>query len=278
MNSRALRLGLVTILGLARRGFFIPYRYADRLPEAGSVPPYDTVRDAFKAREPAFREVLALLDSFGRDLGNIGTEPPPAPRWEQDWFPRLDAAVLYAFIRHHRPRRVVEVGSGHSTRFIARAVADEGLVCAVTAIDPQPRALLSDLEIRVVRATVQEAGLEVFEALEPGDVLIVDSSHVLMPGSDVDVILNRVLPKMPKGLLVHFHDIFLPGDYPREWAWRGYNEQTAVAQLILGGYRVEFASHHVATAMSEAVNSSTAASLPLPHGAYESSLWLQKVL
>ena len=276
MNARALRLGLTTVLGLARRGFFIPHRYAGRLPRPGANTPYEPVRRRFAECEAAFRDTLSLVESFGDDVRGIGAGPSPAPRWEQDWFPRLDAAVLYALLRHERPSRVVEVGSGHSTRFIARAVSDGAFPCAVTAVDPSPRAAPSGLDVELLTTTVQEAGTGPFDALRTGDFLVIDSSHVLMPGSDVDTVLNRVLPALPEGVWVHFHDVFLPDDYPAEWGWRGYNEQTAVAQLVFGGYEPVFSSRYVTTAMPAALDASVARRLPIPPGAFESSLWLRK--
>lgn len=276
MNARALRLGLTTVLGLARRGFFIPHRYAGRLARPGANAPYEPIRRRFAECEAAFRDTLSLVESFGDDVRGIGAGPSPAPRWEQDWFPRLDAAVLYALLRHERPSRVVEVGSGHSTRFIARAVSDGAFPCAVTAVDPDPRAALSGLDVEFLPMTVQEAGTGPFDTLRAGDFLVIDSSHVLMPGSDVDTVLNRVLPALPEGVWIHFHDVFLPDDYPAEWSWRGYNEQTAVAQLVFGGYEPVFSSRYVTTAMPAALDASVARRLPIPPGAFESSLWLRK--
>ncbi len=276
MNARALRLGLTTVLGLARRGFFIPHRYAGRLPRPGANAPYESVRRQFAECEATFRDALSLVESFSDDLHGIGAGPSPAPRWEQDWFPRLDAAILYALLRHERPSRVVEVGSGHSTRFIARAVSDGAFSCTVTAVDPSPRAALSGLDVEFLTITVQEAGAGLFGALRTGDFLVVDSSHVLMPGSDVDTVLNRVLPALPEGVWIHFHDVFLPDDYPAEWNWRGYNEQTAVAQLVFGGYETMFSSRYVTTAMPAALDASVVRRLPVPPDAFESSLWLRK--
>jgi hypothetical protein len=276
MNIRALRLGLLTVLGLARQGFFIPYRYAGNLPAPGDNSPYPAVQNMFAARESDFQGIIELVETFARDLEAIGTRPPPAPRWEQDWFPRLDAAVLYSLIRHHQPRRVIEVGSGHSTRFIAQAVTDGAFPCVITAIDPAPRAAVAGLDIRFHKSTIQESGLLPFESLETGDFLIVDSSHVLMPGSDVDAILNRVLPALPNGVWIHFHDIFLPEDYPSDWGWRGYNEQSAVAQLIFSGYGVEFSSHYMTTSMLASLDSSIVSRLPVLPNACQSSLWLRK--
>jgi len=158
MKIRALRLGLLTVLGWARLGFFIPYRYAGNLPEPGDNPSYRAVQKVLAAQEQRFLNTLELVETFARDLESIGSKPPPAPRWEQDWFSRLDAAVLYSLIRHHRPRRVIEVGSGHSTRFVAQAVADGAFSCAITAIDPAPRATVTGLDIEFRRSTIQEQG------------------------------------------------------------------------------------------------------------------------
>jgi hypothetical protein len=273
---RRLRLGLPTVLGLAKRGFFIPCRYAGLADEA--VPGYPALEPLFRAAEPAFAALLARIGHHGEALGAIGGEPPPQPRWRQTWFPRLDGAAAYAMVRDRAPRRIVEIGCGHSTRFFARAIADAGLRTELTAIDPAPRASIGSLPVRLIRRPVQRADAGVFAALAPGDVLAIDSSHVLMPGTDVDVLLNRVLPALASGVLVHVHDVFLPDGYPRGWAWRGYNEQLAVAALIQGGgFGLLWSSRYVATRMADRLVGHGVARLELPDGAFESSVWLEKV-
>jgi len=272
-------MALGTVLGGRPQGFFIPYRYADRLPPAGARLPYAPAEAALAAAEPAFAEVLEKLGGLAAELRAIGALPPPEPRWNQDWFPTLDAAVAYAMVRWLRPRRVVEVGSGHSTRFLARAVRDGGLggQAEIVAIDPAPRAGLPEDRVRLVRASLAEAGDAPFAALEAGDMLLIDSSHILMPGSDVDHLLNRILPALPPGVAVQVHDVFLPDDYPAEWAWRGYNEQLGVAPLLAGGgWQPLFASHYVATRMAGALAHSAVADLPTLPGARPAALWLLK--
>ena len=279
--ARALRrrlwFGLLTVSGLARRGFFIPSRHADAAQPAGARPPYAAAEARLAESEAGFREALGWLETYSEDLLRIGSEPAPAPRWAQSWFPRLDGAMAYALVRRFAPKRIVEVGSGHSTRFLARAVLDGGLDTAITAIDPEPRATIADLPVTLLRHTVQRAGMEVFSELSAGDILAIDSSHVLMPGSDVDLLLGRVVPVLPSGAILHLHDIFLPDDYPAAWDWRGYNEQLGVLPLLLdGAWEVLFASHYVATRMAAALEGSIAARLPLAPEAIESSLWLRK--
>ena len=273
---RRLLMGLSTVSGLANRGFFIPYRYADDLAASGAdcFPGVQARLDEHKER---FRSVLEHMDSLTDDLLAIGGLPPPEPRWTQDWFPGLDAAVAYCMVRVHQPTRIVEVGSGHSTRFFARAVRDGGLSTDITAIDPAPRADLANVGVSAVRKTVQAAGDEPFRMLQNGDVLSIDSSHILMPGSDVDVLFNRIFPLLPGGVLIHVHDMFLPDGYPQEWHWRGYNEQLAVAMLLEDSSTdVLWASHYVRTRMQDDVNNSIAGRIEMPSGAIESSLWFRK--
>ena len=275
---RWLGFGLATLFGLAPRGFFIPYRYAGTVAPPGERAPYDAIESLFGRAEADFAARLEGLADYYGPLRAMAQAPSPAPRWDQDWFPRLDAAVAYVMVRRVAPKRIVEVGSGHSTRFLARAVADSGADVYFTAIDPAPRAAIDRLNVEIIRETVQRAGSAPFAALAAGDMLFIDSSHILMPGTDVDYLMNRVMPALPVGVLVHIHDIFLPDDYPPAWSWRGYNEQLAVAALLAGGgYRPLFASRYAVTRMAGAVARSAAGDLPLVDDALESSLWLEKL-
>jgi hypothetical protein len=216
-------------------------------------------------------KVLDWIEGYAADLQAIGEDRPPQPRWNQDWFPRLDAAAAYAIVRKTKPKRIVEVGSGHSTRFLARAVADGKLATRITCIDPEPRASITGLPVELVRAPVQGVPLSAFE-LQPRDILFIDSSHQVKPGSDLEFLLERVLPTLPGGVRLHFHDIFLPDPYPEMWAWRRYNEQQALERLLADGYVAEFSSHQAQKGHFDGV----LARLPLLPGALESSFWLCK--
>jgi hypothetical protein len=128
------------------------------------------------------------------------------------------------------------------------------------------------LPVTLLRRPLQAALPDLDLDLAPGDVLFVDSSHVAMPGSDVDLVVNRILPTLPAGVRVHVHDVFLPDPYPESWSWRGYNEQNVIAPLLSAGRLVPiFSSHWARTRMSSALGAATA--LPLRSGAIESSLW-----
>jgi len=262
-------LGLPTVLGLKRRGWFIPHRYAPLLPPPGAQPAYPAIEELFQRNNAAFTRVLDLIDGHAPALENLNG------LLEQSWFPSLDAAAAYAMVREHKPQKIIEVGSGHSTRILARALGGVG---EIFAVDPQPRADIAGLPgVRVVPSTLQAAPADLFDGLRAGDMLFIDSSHILMPGSDVDLLLNRVLPRLPAGVLVHIHDIFLPFDYPTIWGWRNYNEQQGVMPLLTAGaYAPLFSSVWVERKLADRLARSVVARLPRPADAMPTSLWLEK--
>ncbi|MBI3506223.1 MAG: class I SAM-dependent methyltransferase [Proteobacteria bacterium] len=270
--ARRLLFEAATLFGRTR-GFFIPYRHAAAVRAPDSYP---ALARKFDAARPAFAAGLDAIAAHRDTLLAFGTGKPPAPRWSQDWFPGLDAAFAYALVRDRRPRRIVEIGSGHSTRFMARAVADGNLATLLTCIDPEPRAALEGLAVTWHRKRLEETDCAI-DRLEAGDVLFVDSSHILMPGTDVDHVLGRILPVLPAGALVHFHDIFLPDPYPADWAWRGYNEQNAVAGLIAGGgFELIWGSAWIARNMAVEIAARGLDAIPMKAGAHPASLWLIK--
>jgi predicted O-methyltransferase YrrM len=262
---------VIRLASSRRHGFFIPYRHA-----AEAVPvPYPGAEKVLRAAEEQMKGTLEAADSYWHVLSEM-RGPAPAPRFSQDWFPRLDGAVAYALVRAKRPRRILEVGSGHSTRFLARAVKDEGLDTEITCIDPAPRAALEGLAVRHFRCLLQDAPDKAFAGLSAGDVLFVDSSHISMPGTDVDRIFAGILPSLAPGVIVHVHDCFLPDPYPEAWQWRGYNEQTLLAALMgTGVLRPIFASHYVATRMESSLDRTRLGSLEMPEGAFETSFWAE---
>ena len=116
---RLFRMGLSTILGLSPQGFFIPYRYTKELSLYKKQIVYSQLEILFAEKEDALIERIEVLKEFTEDLRKIGKDNPPQPRWDQDWFPPLDAAIAYSIVRTYKPELIIEVGSGHSTRFMS---------------------------------------------------------------------------------------------------------------------------------------------------------------
>jgi len=170
-------------------------------------------------------ELLASLATFAEEVADT---PSSAVNGSLDYFvdnPAFgpgDAEMLYAMVRHTRPERVLEVGSGHSTRLVRQALrrnAGEGAAGVHVCIEPYENDWLGALGLdRLVRQKVEDVGMDEFESLHANDVLFIDSSHVVRTGGDVAHLYLEVLPRLAPGVIVHAHDIFLPFAYPREWS------------------------------------------------------------
>ena len=256
------------------QGVFVPHRYARSLLAEVPVP---ELAPLFRAAQAGMADLLAEMDGHRDRWQAFSGAKPPDPRWEQSWFPGLDGAAAYSMVRKHRPRRILEIGSGHSTRFLARAILDGGLDTDLICIDPAPRASIAALKAQFFSKTLQETELSALPDLAPGDVLFIDSSHLSLPGSDVDLIFSRLLPRLPAGVFVHIHDILLPDPYPEAWRWRVYGEHLPVASwLAAGGLKVVFSSAWVRSRMADTLSPAVAA-IPRPADAIETSLWTVKI-
>lgn len=153
----------------------------------------------------------------------------------------VDSVVDHAVMVHAGVRRVVEIGSGRSTHIIARSLGEGS---SITCIDPAPRIDISGLPVAFERRILSTQDEALAASLGEGDCLFIDSSHILQPGTDVDIELNLLFPALKPGALVHVHDIFLPFAYPASWHDRGWNEAQALAPWILSGaFEIVFPTH-----------------------------------
>jgi predicted O-methyltransferase YrrM len=183
-------------------------------------------------------EQLELLNEFARYYAE-----QPFPRTKQTGtryyfdnpaYSYSDALFLYSMIRHARPRRIVEVGSGFSSAAMLdtnQLFFDGAIDC--TFIEPYPdllHSLLSPTDkarVKILDMPLQEVPLEHFRALEANDILFIDSTHVSKIGSDVNRIIFELLPVLAPGVFIHFHDIFHPFEYPEAWISEGRTWQEA---------------------------------------------------
>lgn len=138
--------------------------------------------------------------------------------FDNGFFSSPDAEILYCIVRRFAPKRIVEVGSGNSTKISRLAVSDGGLNAELYSIDPHPRSDVDGLADRVYRESVENlVDQSLFADLGENDVLFIDSSHELRAGNDLTYLFLLVFPMLAPGVLVHVHDVFLPYDYPRDW-------------------------------------------------------------
>jgi hypothetical protein len=158
--------------------------------------------------------------------------------------PWVDAMTLYGMVRHYKPKNLLEVGSGLSTYYASLAAernAAEGCETKICCIEPYPFNKLRTVDgIRLIESLLQDVDVSLFSALGPGDILFIDSSHVLKIDGDVAAIYLEILPRLSKGVIVHIHDVHFPFNtpYPPEyWVvqadWPMYWNEAMVVQAFL---------------------------------------------
>lgn len=151
-------------------------------------------------------------------------------QFENGSYSYTDGIILYSMIRHFEPKRIIEIGSGYSSMVMldTNELFFNNQI-NLTFIEPYPEKLYSLMkeddrkQATVIESEVQQVSLNVFEKLEAGDILFIDSTHISKTGSDVNFILFEILPVLKRGVLIHFHDVFYPFEYPKEWVFQGRN-------------------------------------------------------
>ena len=219
--------------------------------------------------------------------------PAGAPPWSyclaNGFYDGVDGYILYALIRHFRPRQIVEIGSGNSTYLSAQTTLrnqqdDSTHTCEITAIEPYPNPVLRagfPGLTRLLPAEVQEIPLAVFEELSANDILFIDSSHVVRTGSDVLYEILEILPRLQKGVVVHIHDIFLPCEYPRDWVLgmnRYWTEQYLLQSFLAfnDAFEVILPTAHLHTSTPDVLEASFKG-FKRDAGWTPASFWMQKV-
>ena len=179
------------------------------------------IADSF--RESGYQEILGKLPDYQRrfETFQTGSGNDVGFAYGNDYFESVDAEVLYTLVRSRKPRQIVEVGCGNSTRIIRQAIIDGELDTKHRCIDPLPRVDIEELADEVRRERVESIDpQEIAGSLREGDLLFIDTSHEVTPANDVAYIYGRLLPLVRPGVMVHIHDIFIPYEYPESFARR----------------------------------------------------------
>lgn len=230
---------------------------------------------------------LELLGEFERLYPSIDF---PATRqashrywYENPAYSYSDAIMLHCMLRHFRPKRLIEVGSGYSSCAIldTRERHLPGL-SELSFIEPYPQLLQSLIrpsdraEIEIVPSRLQDVPLERFRRLEAGDFLFVDSTHVSKTGSDVNYLLFEVLPALRPGVHVHLHDVFWPFEYPKDWVMggRSWNEIYVLRAFLQ--YNASFSIVLMNTFLQKLHAARIAERMPLCFSNAGGSIWIRR--
>lgn len=181
------------------------------------------------------KEISHLLENW-----RITPDAPIRYHVHNTQFGPVDASVLYCMVRHYKPRRVVEVGAGSSTNVLVaafRANRADGYPVNFTSVEPFPseHAVIIAREFgQLLPEKAEDLPPTLWSSLQPGDILFIDSSHLLRVDSEILPLFARILPALPAGVIIHVHDIYTPTPYPSKfyglrWLW---NEEFALQALL----------------------------------------------
>mgnify|MGYP001161599656 FL=1 len=158
---------------------------------------------------------------------------------DNNFFEAGDAEIYYQMIRYHKPKKIIEIGSGQSSLIAMEAIninkQIDNFITELTCIEPFENKWLEKNDIRVIRKKVEEIDTDIFTDLNKGDILFIDSSHVIKPQGDIVKIFLEILPKLKSGVIIHIHDIFSPRDYLENWLKienRFFNEQYLLEGML----------------------------------------------
>jgi hypothetical protein len=230
---------------------------------------------------------LDLLRQLAGEYAGLPWSEKKQPRlryhFDNPNFSYGESIVLYCLIKRLRPRRIVEIGSGHSSGVILdtnQLAFQGGIECSF--VEPYPELLRSLMEpgdqgaVKVFDQGVQDVGLDPFTRLAAGDILFVDSSHVSKIGSDVNFIVFEILPALAPGVYVHFHDIMVGFEYPEAWIYQGRAWNEAYLMRAFLQYNRSFSIELFNSYLGHFHRAALIAALPLADRNPGTSLWLRK--
>ncbi len=172
-----------------------------------------------KSQVHLLREALLPFRDEFEQIPAAPGESPSQFHLQNGRFDALDPLLAYCLVRHFRPQRIIEVGSGYSTLLLAQAALKNGTTI-LESVEPYPEDFLTQgvPGLSALRQEkVEDVPLSYFTNLSAGDILFIDTSHVVRIGGDVNYLYLRILPRLKPGVIVHIHDIFFPFEYPRDW-------------------------------------------------------------
>ena len=231
---------------------------------------------------------LTLLKEFERYYPEVPFKDVKNERrfyYDNGYYLYSDAIFLYSMIRYFHPKRIIEIGAGFSSAAMLDSVDSLGYQDTVfTFIDPVPNRLKSLLRkgdysrCTIIEKNLEHVDLSIVDQLAENDILFIDSSHVCKTGSDVNKIILEILPKLNSKVLIHFHDVFFPFEYPKPWVldWNsfGWNEGYFLRAFLM--YNSDFKIVFFNTFLEHFYNQRFTATMPdcLKHPG--GSLWIQK--
>ncbi|MDZ7959632.1 MAG: class I SAM-dependent methyltransferase [Aulosira sp. DedQUE10] len=195
-----------------------------------------------------------------------------------------EAIIFYSMIRHIKPKKIIEIGSGYSSCVMLdtnEIFFNNEILC--TFIEPYPELLLSLIKhsdvdrIKIIPNNLQDIELSNFSSLNAGDILFIDSTHVSKIDSDVNHIFFRILPHIKSGVYIHLHDIYYPFEYPKEWVYQGRAWNEAYLLRAFLQYNSAFKIVYFNSFIGHLYRDKLLSEMPLCGQHAGSSIWIKKI-
>jgi hypothetical protein len=219
------------------QNLFLEYKVNFRPRYGHGLPAHPELYQIIEANRETYKKLLKKTLTYKSYLWTIRDskkeKDPALPRWNNGYLPGLDIIGIYAMLARFKPKRYIEIGSGNSTRIAHKAFIEQNLSTEFISIDPKPRVEIDQLPNRILRQPFENTDFDIVEELNANDVLFLDNSHRILPNSDSTVVFLEILPRLKRGVIVHFHDVYLPYDYPQFMCNRAYSEQYGLAMYLL---------------------------------------------
>ena len=219
------------------QSLFLEYKVKFKPRYGHGLPAHPELFKIIDANRETYIKLLKKALSYKKNIWTIRDSKmetdPALPAWNNGFLPGLDIIGIYTILSRFKPKRYIEIGSGHSTRVAHKAIIDQKLSTEFISIDPKPRVEIDQLPNRILREPFENIDFDIISELNANDVLFVDNSHRILPNSDSLVFFLEILPKLKRGVIVHIHDIYLPYDYPQFMCDRFYSEQYGLAFYLI---------------------------------------------
>lgn len=218
----------------SRPALVVPLDHENVVPIKKNRLPYDVIDHMFEKELNQMMIFSNNLQPFFNPNG-ISNEKidNTSPHWINNYISIMDAKILYSITRFLKPHTIIEIGSGNSTKFFRKAILDGQLSTKLISIDPSPRSEIDDIVDEKIRTSITDVSLEIFDNIRPNDFVFLDGSHLVFNGSDIPFFFLRILPILPRGVIIHLHDIYLPEEYPEMCDSFYYNEQYVLGAFLL---------------------------------------------
>lgn len=240
---------------------------------------------------------VEFLRSLGAQYGDECNWPPTPTGNPMEFYTENNsfsfgcAASLHSILRHYKPRKVFEIGSGNSSLVFAAALdrnLADGYPCEYTIIDPYPASFVKNglpSRVKIIPERVELLDASLFESLSQDDILFIDSGHTVRTGSDVNFLFLDVLPRLAPGVVVHVHDIGLPYEYPEVYftnpSFRMFWTESYLLQAFLAfnsQFEVLLALNYIMADKPQEFERSFQNYDPSKHKATSGSFWMRRKL